>query len=96
MGEALSKLQQFDDAVCCYEEALRLLHGTGYRRTTGIPLAGLGKIYLARGLLSQGQQYLEEALSIFTDLNHANKVADITASLATLNHSENAATDTAL
>jgi hypothetical protein len=83
------------DAVRCYEEALRLLHGTGYERTTGTALAGLGRIHLARGLLGQGRRCLEEALSIFTDLNLPKDVADITAGLAALGPPEKAPTDTA-
>lgn len=83
-GMLEAQLEQWEEAVACYQQALSAVQGVDDPASEAWLLSNLGNIYYLAGDLAGSEQSFEQALGIYRNLNHDPGVARTLTNLASV------------
>jgi len=88
LGDLYVEMGNLDEAKQYFERALALHRELGYRRGEPHPIAGLGDTLFAQGDLAGARKQYEQALAISKEIDNDDLIAQLEASLASIDLAE--------
>jgi tetratricopeptide (TPR) repeat protein len=86
LGDAAVKLQQFEQAAACYDEALTQFSTAGLRRNAGETELAIGRLHLHQSDYQNATQHCQLALIQFHDIQDRRGEADARLALGEVRH----------